>query len=355
MYGVGCMSRPTDAQTDRPTDPMSASLLTVTDLRKQFPAGRWFPGRKHQYVRAVDGVSFSIPAGKTLGLVGESGCGKTTVGRLIARLLEPSSGSMMFNGEPYGHLRGSELRRFRPRVQVVFQDPYNSLNPRMRIEKIVAESMWINRWGSRLQIRKRCHELMEAVGLASQDGDRFAHELSGGQRQRVAIARALALSPKLVVCDEPVSALDVSIQAKILNLLMDLQQHYNLTYLFISHDLSVVRLIADHVAVMYLGQLVEYGTVEQVLESPLHPYTSQLLAAVPDTHRRSVTEALPGEVPSNISPPTGCRFHTRCPQKLAECDRDSPTLQAISGGHSVACFLHHSVADPARGDPDPQP
>ena len=320
---------------------MSPPLLAVKDLRKYFPVGGTFPGRPRRYVRAVDGVSFSIPPGKTLGLVGESGCGKTTVGRLIARLLEPTDGSMMFGDRDYGKLAGRELRRFRTDVQVVFQDPYTSLNPRLSAEKIVAEPMQINRRGTRLEIAKRTRELLEAVGFASQDGGRFPHELSGGQRQRVAIARALALNPKLLVCDEPVSALDVSIQAKILNLLEDLQQQLDLAYLFISHDLSVVRLVADELAVMYLGQIVERGAAAELLRSPLHPYTRSLLAAVPDPHRRSRVTVLSGEVPTNIEPPSGCPFHTRCAEKMPECETRAPALHAVSGVHPVACFLHH--------------
>jgi len=322
-----------------------SGLLSVTDLCMYFPVGRRLPGQPQQYVRAVDGVTFSIQLSQTLGLVGESGCGKTTIGRIVTRLLEPTTGSVAFEGHDVTHLKGRGLRQFHPQVQIVFQDPYTSLNPRLSVEKIVAEPLVINRRGSQREILKRAHELLEAVGLPVRDGNRPPSEFSGGQRQRVAIARALALQPKLVVCDEPVSALDMSIQAKILNLLVDLQNQLHLTYLFISHDLSVVRLVSDWVAVMYLGRIAEAGPAESLFAKPLHPYTQALMTAVPDPHRRTGIQALSGEVPSNVRPPAGCRFHTRCPDKMPICEQHSPALRSVDGGRDAACFLYHDATE----------
>jgi oligopeptide/dipeptide ABC transporter ATP-binding protein len=262
---------------------------------------------------------------------------------MIARLLEPTAGTIVFEDQDITHLKGNALRHFRPNVQVVFQDPYTSLNPRLSVEKIVAEPLRINKRGSKDEIQAQTQELLEAAGLPPKDSNRRPHAFSGGQRQRIAIARALALNPKLVVCDEPVSALDMSIQAKILNLLVDLQEQFHLTYLFISHDLSVVRLVSDWVAVMYLGQIVENGPAEALFAKPLHPYTEALMAAIPDPYQRTGITVLPGEVPSNIDPPQGCRFHTRCPAKMSKCEQDMPLLHSVEENRQVACFLHHEV------------
>lgn len=321
------------------------ALVAVKHLKMYYPIGSSLPGTTPSYVRAVDDTSFMIRAGQTLGLVGESGCGKTTVGRILARLLDPTSGKIFFEGRDVTQLRGNDLRHFRRNVQVVFQDPYTSLNPRLTIEQIIGEPLKINRWGTHSKIEQRVRSLIDAVGLAANFAGRLPNELSGGQRQRVAIARALALEPKLIICDEPVSALDVSVQAKILNLLTHLQKQFDLTYLFISHDLSVVRLVSDWVAVMYLGKIVESGPGDQVLTNPLHPYTQALVAAVPDPHVRTGIALLPGEVPSNIKPLVGCRFQSRCPRKMAVCEIESPALLPVAEEHPCACFLYHSVKE----------
>ena len=314
-----------------------SALLQVKNLKMHFPIRN--QGAR-QFVRAVDGIDLSIPGGMTLSLVGESGCGKTTVGRIIAQLLKPTNGFITFDGRDISALQGAALRDFRPNIQMVFQDPYSSLNPRLTAEKIIAEPLKIN--GRNPQdIQARVGELLDAVGISAAQSSRLPRKFSGGQRQRIAIARALALEPKLVVCDEPVSALDMSIQAKILNLLVNLQQNYHLTYLFISHDLSVVRLISDRVAVMYLGKVVETSETQPLFEDPLHPYTQSLIAAIPDPYDRKQVVPLRGEVPSNVNPPTGCHFHTRCPAKMAICEQRVPALKEVSPERRVACFLHH--------------
>ena len=315
----------------------NSPLLRVKNLKMHFPI-------RNQHVRAVDGVDFAIPAGTTLSLVGESGCGKTTVGRIIAQLLRPTDGTITFEGRDVTGLDGSDLRKFRPNIQMVFQDPYTSLNPRLTAEKIIAEPLQINRWQF-AEIRARVAELLEAVGLSSTQGKRLPRKFSGGQRQRIAIARALALEPKLVICDEPVSALDMSIQAKILNLLVNLQQNYQLTYFFISHDLSVVRLVSDRVAVMYLGKIVEISDTQSLFEDPQHPYTQSLMAAIPDPYDRKQVVALRGEVPSNVNPPSGCYFHTRCPARMGICEQRTPVLKEIAPQRKVACFLHHDETE----------
>ncbi len=331
------------------------ALVAVKNLQMYYPLGSALPGRTPDYVRAVDDASFMIRPGQTLGLVGESGCGKTTVGRILARLLDPTSGRIYFQGRDVTRLRGSDLRHFRRNVQVVFQDPYTSLNPRLTVEKIIAEPLNINRWGTYVEIQRRVSTLLDAVGLGAGFANRLPNELSGGQQQRVAIARALAMEPKLVICDEPVSALDVSVQAKILNLLTHLQKQFDLTFLFISHDLSVVRLVSDWVAVMYLGKIVEQGPAEALFADPKHPYTQALLAAVPDPHVRTGISLLPGEVPSNIKPIVGCRFQSRCPRKMAVCETESPALFPVAEEHACACFLYHTVKEKSQPTIAPTP
>jgi oligopeptide transport system ATP-binding protein len=322
---------------------MSESLLEVRDLTKHFhvPGGI---GRKGGTVRAVDGVSFAIRPGETVGLVGESGCGKTTTGRCILLLERPTSGSILFEGADLATLTPAALRKVRRRMQVIFQDPYASLNPRMTIGQIIAEPLKVHGIVPEEAAREaRVRELLEQVGLLPQHAERYPHQLSGGQRQRVGIARALAMEPSLIVCDEPVSALDVSIQAQIVNLLEDLQKKLGLTYLFIAHDLSVVRHLSDRVAVMYLGKVVEVADRTALYEQPVHPYTRALLSAVPipDPKLESKRErsALRGEVPSPLNPPSGCVFHPRCPIAVARCSTEVPMLREIRPGHLGACHL----------------
>jgi oligopeptide transport system ATP-binding protein len=342
-------------------------LLVVENLVKHYPIRKGVVPKTVGYVRAVDGVSFSIPRGKTLGLVGESGCGKTTTGRTILRLIEPTSGRVVFDGHDVFALGAREMRRLRRQMQIIFQDPYGSLNPRMTVGGMLEEPILVHGIGlkegsdrapddsrespaenqsrsaltaKRRRARKRVVELLNLVGLSPEHVSRYPHEFSGGQRQRIGIARALALKPKLIVCDEAVSALDVSIQAQILNLLRELQRRFDLTYLFIAHDLSVVKHISDRIAVMYLGEIVEEADTEEIFANPLHPYTQALLSSIPIPSPRAKRERvrLEGDVPTPIDPPEGCRFHTRCPIAIEECKMGKPPLMEITPGHRVSCI-----------------
>jgi peptide/nickel transport system ATP-binding protein len=313
------------------------TLVEVNDLKKYFPAPH------KQVVRAVDDVSFSIQRGETLGLVGESGCGKTTVGRCILRLIEPTSGEVLFDGRNLVKLSGGGLRVLRRRMQIIFQDPYSSLNPRMKVGAIIAEPLEIHGVKSRKERRERVVELLRVVGLDPDYANRYPHQFSGGQRQRIGIARALALNPDFIVADEPVSALDVSVQAQVVNLLQDLQEKFGLTYLFISHGLAVVKHISTRVGVMYLGKLIELAPAGEIYSNPLHPYTQALLDAIPIPDpgaKRGSVQKLPGEVPNPIAPPPGCRFHTRCPHAMDRCKIEEPNFREVSPGHWIACFLH---------------
>jgi oligopeptide transport system ATP-binding protein len=322
------------------------SLLEVTDLVKHFPirSGILFD-RDVGAVKAVDGVSFDVKEGETLGLVGESGCGKSTLCRTILHLIEPTSGTVRFDDDEISSLSRRQLRPLRSKMQMIFQDPYASLNPRKRIAQIIGEPIKLHGQASGEEVRRRVRELLETVGLHPEHYNRFPHEFSGGQRQRIGIARALALQPKLIIADEPVSALDVSIQAQIINLLEDLQNEFALTYVFVAHDLGVVRHVSDRIAVMYLGKIVEMGPAEEVYNHPIHPYTVSLLSAVPipDPRENAAREqiVLEGDVPSPANPPSACRFHTRCPRATEICSDVEPPLIDYGGGHWAAC--HHPV------------
>lgn len=339
------MTVPIARTGDHPVaSPGDRPLLEVTDLVKHFPVRRGLAARTVGRVRAVDGVSFTVGRAETLGLVGESGCGKSTVGRLVLRLLRPTAGRVLYGGRDLSGLGGGEFKEYRKRLQIIFQDPFSSLDPRMKVGTIIGEGLDVHRIGEREERRGRVEQLLRQVGLSPSDADRFPHQFSGGQRQRISIARGLATDPEFVVCDEPVSALDVSIQAQIVNLLRDLQGQRGLSYLFVAHDLNLVRYIADRVCVMYLGEIVETAGTEELFANPLHPYTQALLSSVPQLHaRRSVRNRveLRGEVPSPANPPSGCRFHPRCPRATPRSAEVHPRLTEVAPGHSVAacpCF-----------------
>jgi oligopeptide transport system ATP-binding protein len=332
------------------TGPGRAPLLEARDIVKHYPILGGVLMRQVASVKAVDGVSLTIGEGETVGLVGESGCGKTTFGRTILRLEEPTAGEILFQGRSIlGHSR-NEMQALRREMQIIFQDPFSSLNPRKTVGQIVGEPLLVHGVKSRQERDQRVLELLEVVGLRNEHMRRYPHQFSGGQRQRIGVARALALKPKLVVCDEAVSALDVSIQAQVINLLADLQQDFGLTYLFISHDLGVVEHVSDRVAVMYLGKIVEIAPSQQLYLEPLHPYTQALLSAVPipdPSLQRPGRIILKGDVPSPIDPPSGCRFHPRCGYAQAVCSQDEPALREVRPGHRAACHLAGSVGRPA--------
>ncbi|BBB90816.1 MAG TPA: ABC transporter ATP-binding protein [Methylomusa anaerophila] len=322
---------------------MSAAqdLLVVNNLKKYFPIHGGLLGRTVGHVRAVDDVSFTVKKGETLGLVGESGCGKSTTGLLVLRLLEMTGGEVLFAGQDVAGLNRSQLKTFRRQAQIVFQDPYASLNPRMPVGDIIAEPMTLHGIAAGPERTRRVEKLLRLVGLGPQHAGRYPHEFSGGQRQRIGIARALAVQPKLVVCDEPVSALDVSIQSQILNLLVELQQEMGLTYLFIAHGLNVIKHISDRIGVMYLGKIVELADGNELIQNPLHPYTRTLLSAipVPDPGAKRKRIILQGDVPSPANPPAGCRFHTRCPECMDICSKEEPAFREVGPERFVACHL----------------
>ncbi|HWI51979.1 MAG TPA: dipeptide ABC transporter ATP-binding protein [Symbiobacteriaceae bacterium] len=320
-------------------------LLEVKDLKKWFPiSGGGIIAKTVGHVKAVDGISFSVRKGETLGLVGESGCGKTTAGKTLLRLIEPTAGQAIFEGKDIYSLNREDLRKARREMQIIFQDPYSSLNPRMTVGEIIGEPLEIHGVARGAEKQKRVSQLLDVVGLAAFHARRYPHEFSGGQRQRIGIARALALNPKLIVCDEPVSALDVSIQSQVINLLEDLQKEFNLTYIFIAHGLSVVKHVSDRVGVMYLGKMMEISPSAELYANPLHPYTEALMSAIPipDPTVRRERIVLEGDVPSPVNPPSGCRFHTRCryaTQLGNRCMTEEPQLQEIAPDHFVACHL----------------
>ena len=323
------------------TTSVTGAVLEARDLKKHFPVTKGvLISKVTGWIKAVDGVSFSIQPGETLGIVGESGCGKSTTAKMLLMLEEPTEGSIMFQGKDISEADAEQRREYRSSVQAVFQDPWSSLNPRMRVRDVIAEPMLINLDISRAEIQDRVEKLLSDVGLSPYHANLFPHEFSGGQRQRLAIARALSLNPKLIVLDEPVSALDVSIRAQIMNLLKDLQKEYNVSYMLIAHHLATVRYMCDWVAVMYLGQIVEFASAKDLYERPSHPYTQALMSAALPSHPDTVQEEiiLTGEVPSPLNPPAGCRFNPRCPQVMDDCSQVEPELRQVADGHWAACI-----------------
>ncbi len=316
-------------------------LLKIDHLKKYYRSRRHFLGRAAAYTKAVDGISLSVAKGETLSVVGESGCGKSTLARCILNLEKPTAGRIFFSGRNIGKCRPAEMRRMRRHMQMIFQDPYASLNPRKTISRIVGDAFAIHKVHAKAERKRRVLELLEIVGLRTEHSRRYPHEFSGGQRQRIGVARALALNPQLVVADEPVSALDVSVQAQILNLLIDLQSKFDLTYIFISHDLSVVRHISDRVAVMYLGKIVELANCRKLFSKPLHPYTEALISAVPIADRKKKVRRiiLTGDMPSPLNPPPGCRFHPRCRYRQSRCEREEPRLAEVMKNRHAACHF----------------
>ncbi len=327
------------ADFEKPFDP--EAILEVRHLRKTFPMKKTIMGKVTKELVAVDDVSFKLMPGETLGIVGESGCGKTTTGRAILKLHEPTAGQIIFNGQDITHLKSKDMREIRKQMQIIFQDPYSSLPPRSTVGGILSEPVEVHKIVPKAEIKEYVLNLMDKCGLRDYYYERYPHEFSGGQRQRICIARALSVGPKLVICDEPVSALDVSIQAQIINLLKQLQREMNLAYLFISHDLSVVKFISDKIGVMYLGGMVEFGTKEAIFSNPLHPYTKALFSAVPNPDPTAKMERikLEGDIPSPANPPKGCRFHTRCPYATEKCKHVPPVYREYEEGHFAACHL----------------
>ncbi|WP_284037819.1 dipeptide ABC transporter ATP-binding protein [Neobacillus sp. 114] len=321
---------------------MPEPLISIKDVKKHYPIGSGLFSKKGKWLKAVDGISLDVHRGETVGLVGESGCGKSTLGRMVVGLLEPTSGEVVFEGNSLLS-KGRNKRDLGQKIQMVFQDPYSSLNPRMNVANIIAEPLVLHKIGTSSERKKRVDELLEKVGLTSAHGSRYPEEFSGGQRQRIGIARALALNPSLIVCDEPVSALDVSIQAQILNLLKEIQEDMGLSYIFIAHGLQAVKHISDRIVVMYLGKVMEISETDQLFEQPLHPYTEALISAVPEpdpTVRNRERILLSGDLPNPANPPVGCRFSTRCPLADERCRREEPPLEQVSEGRWVACFYH---------------
>lgn len=338
--GAVCESK---AEKDIPSiDYEEPYLLRVRNLKEYFPIKTYFNKKKNVYLKAVDGVSFNLKQGKTIGIVGESGCGKTTLGRTILRLYEPTSGEIVFDGHHIEKIKGEALRKMRPHFQMIFQDPYSSLSPRLTVGEIVGEAVKTHNIVPKSDYKDYIVDIMQKCGLQPHYFERYPHEFSGGQRQRICIAKALALKPKLVICDEPVSALDVSIQAQVINLFKDLQEAENLAYIFISHDLSVVEHISDEVGVMYLGSMVEFGTKDDLFSNPMHPYTEALFSAVPipDPDTKIKRIILQGDIPSPANPPRGCKFHTRCSKCMDICRETEPKFKDYGNGHFVACHLY---------------